>query len=82
MITAEFYFGGPFTAKNEREIISKLKSGSAFTMWESNELYMTNLRGRLIATNELDDGDISLDSPKAFLKDLESLGIARITRDK
>ena len=81
MITAEFYFAGPFTGKNEDEIISKLKSGNNLTMWESNEEYMMNLRERLMKSNGLDDGDITLDSSEAFLNDLESLGIARLSRD-
>lgn len=80
MITAEFYFAGPFTGKTDDEIISKLKSGSVFTMWESNKQYMAGLRERLIGSNGLDDGDITLGTSKAFLNDLESLGIAKLSR--
>ena len=82
MITAKFYFAGPLTGKNEGEIISKLKGGSVFTIWESNDDYMAGLRERMIATNNLGDAKISLDTPAAFLADLESLGLVDITRDE
>ena len=49
-------------------------------MWESNKQYMAGLRERLIGSNGLDDGDITLGTSKAFLNDLESLGIAKLSR--
>jgi len=49
-------------------------------MWESNKQYMAGLRERLIGSNGLDDGDITLGTSKAFLDDLESLGIAKLSR--
>lgn len=81
MITANFYFAGPLKGKDAGEIIGLLKSGSAFTVWESRDEFMAGLRERLIATNGLDDGAISLDSPEAFLADLEMLGIAEVKRE-
>tara|TARA_Y100000310_G_scaffold340572_1_gene436875 strand:- start:188 stop:448 length:261 start_codon:yes stop_codon:yes gene_type:complete len=80
VITANFYFAGPLKGESAGEIISKLKSGSAFTIWESRTEFMAGLRDRLIVTNGLDEDAISLDSPEAFLSDLETLGIAEIDR--